>query len=183
MKFLPIIIVLIVLGSVGAFFWAAASIDTTLEYNLTLRRCSGDRFSFIQGTYVDPVTEEEMEREKAAVISRVNATEDRRFRAGGSGSGGGRGPGGPYVLDSRTVAWGYCINYDGVPTVFSYGMGNDAPSDHAVEKTIEWYQDRIVNQSLEVNVTCESRTVIERFRRTGMFHDSLVREESAPAPS
>jgi hypothetical protein len=61
------------------------------EDNLTLRHCTGDRFAFIQGTYQDPVTEEEIARGKKAVILRVRTADGTGPRAGGSGGG---GPGG-----------------------------------------------------------------------------------------
>jgi hypothetical protein len=177
MKLLPVLIGIIFFGAIGTFLWAeyvVRSSDMTVEDNLTLLRCSGDRFSFIQGTYLHPVTEEEIEREKAAVLSRVNASGGPMPRAGGTGGGGG----GPGPVDPRIVAWGYCVDYDGIPTGFNYGMGRDSSADHAVEKSNQWYQDKIVNRSLDANATCDSRTVVERFRRTGMFSDSLVRDNS-----
>jgi hypothetical protein len=178
MKLHPILIGLLLLGSVSLFLWAtftAGLMDPTLEYNATLRKCSGDRFSFIQGTYLYPITETEIMAEKAALLSRVK--DNPVFRAGGSGDGGGGGQEGPDVLDPRTVAWGYCINDNNVPAEFNYVMGRDAPSNNAIRYSDEWYQEKIVNQSLDKNVACESCTVVERFRRTGLFHQDLVRDD------
>ena len=61
---------------------------------------------------------------------------------------------------------GYCIDHEGVPSGFNYGMGNDGPGKDAIEASNRWYQEHIVNQSLDVNVTCSSRTVVEKFRYT-----------------
>ncbi len=163
MKLLPIIITMVIIGAVILFFRAAPGIfqiEKISEDNLTLLRCTGDRFAFIQGTYLNPVTEEEIAAEREAVILKVKDTDGHGFLAGGDGGG---GPG-----ESRLVAWGYSIDYDGVSSGFSYAMGNDAPSKNALEKSNQWYQEKIVNRSLGKNTTCTSRTVVERFKFTGM---------------
>jgi hypothetical protein len=69
--------------------------------------------------------------------------------------------------ESRIVAWGYCIDDDGVSSGFGYAMGNDIPSKNAIKESNQWYQEKIVNRSLDRNVTCTSRTVVERFRMIG----------------
>jgi|GEM_PF-5566728 len=48
-------------------------------------------------------------------------------------------------------------------------LGNDGPANHAIDESNRWYQDEIVNRSLNANASCTSRTVVERFRitRTG----------------
>lgn len=159
MKILPVIVSALIIGAVILFFWLAPGIfgiGRTTEDNLTLRHCSGDRFAFIQGTYLYPVSDEGMESEREAVIQRVRATGGEGPRAGGAGGG---GPG-----DPRVVAWGYCIDHEGVPSGFNYGMGNDGPARYAIEESNRWYQEHIVNRSLDVNVTFSSTTVVERFR-------------------
>lgn len=166
MNSLPIVIGIIALGLISLFFLANPGIprlERISEDNLTLMRCTGDRFSFIQGTYLFPVTEEEISREKEAVHSSVSAMGGSLPRAGGSGGGGG----GPGQSDPRVVAWGYCVDEGGVPSVFNYVLGRDSPSNHAIEKSNQWYRDEIVNRSLAANGTCTSRTVVERFRSTG----------------
>ena len=163
MKLLPIIISLVIIGAVILFFQEAPGIfqiEKISEDNLTLLRCTGDRFAFIQGTYLNPVTEEEIAAERDAVILKVKDIDGHEFLSRGDGGG---GPG-----ESRIVAWGYCIDYDGVPSGFRYAMGNDAPSKNALEKSNRWYQEKIVNRTLEKNSTCTSRTVVERFQFTGM---------------
>ena len=161
MKILPVIVSALIIGTVILFFWLAPGIfgiGRTTEDNLTLLISTGDRFAFIQGTYLYPVSDEGMESEREAVIQRVRAIGGEGPRAGGAGSG---GPG-----DSRIVAWGYCIDHEGVPSGFNYGMGNDGPAKYAIEESNRWYQEHIVNQSLDVNVTCSSTTVVEQFRYT-----------------
>jgi len=161
MKILPVIVAALIIGAVILFFWLAPGIfgiGRTTEDTLRLLHCTGDRFAFIQGTYLYPLTEEEMEAEREAVIQRVKATGGQGPRAGGAGGG---GPG-----DPRIVTWGYCIDHDGVSSGFNYGMGNDGPARYAIEESNRWYQEHIVNQSLDVNVTCSSTTVVELFRYT-----------------
>ena len=133
MKMFPVIIsALLIVGTILVFWLGPGifNIERTTEDNLTLVQCTGDRFSFIQGTYLYPVTEEEMESEKEAVIQRVVASGGQRPHVGGAGGG---GPG-----DPRIVAWGYCIDYDGVPSGFNYGMGNDCTARNAIEKSNQW---------------------------------------------
>ncbi len=161
MRTFPVLISAILIGATILTFWLVPgyfNIGRTTEDTLTLLHYTGDRFAFIQGTYLYPVTEEEMEAEKEAVIQRVMATGGEVPRAGGAGGG---GPG-----DPRIVAWGYCIDHEGVPSGFNYGMGNDGPAKDAIEESNSWYQEHIVNQSLDVNVTRSSTTVVERFRYT-----------------
>ena len=161
MKKLPVIISAILIGTTILVFWLGPgvfNIERTTEDNLTLLHCTGDRFAFIQGTYLSHVTEEEIEAEREAVIQRVRASGEQTPRAGGAGGG---GPG-----DPRIIAWGYCIDYDGVPSGFNYGMGSDGPAKDAIEESNRGYQEEILNRSLDRNATCISRTVIERFRYT-----------------
>lgn len=158
MKILPVIMSAVIIGAVILLLWLGAgifNIEKISEDNLTLLHCTGDRFVFIQGTYLSPVTEEEIAAEREALIQRVNATDGQAPRAGG----GGGGPGSP-----RIVAWGYCIDYNGVSSGFNYGMGNDCNARNAIEKSNQWYQEEIVNRSLNQNVSCSSRAVVERFR-------------------
>jgi len=149
----------VLIGATILTFWLVPgyfNLERTTEDTLTLLHCTGDRFAFIQGTSLYPVTEEEMESEREAVIQRVSATGGQGPRTGGAGGG---GPGIP-----RIVVWGYCIDYDGVSSGFNYGMGNAGRAKNAIEESNRWYQEKIVNQSLDANVTCSSRTVIEQFR-------------------
>lgn len=164
MRTLPVLIGAILIGAAMLVSWLGADYLTTgrtTEDTLTLLHCTGDRFAFIQGTYLSPVPEEEIDTERAAVIQRVKKTGGLEPRAGGAGGGGGGGPG-----DPRILAWGYCIDDDGVPSVFGYTLGNDGPAKTAIEESNRWYQEEILNRSLEKNVTCNSRTVVERFRHS-----------------
>ncbi len=161
MRTFPVLIGAILIGATILTFWLVPdffNIGRTTEDTLKLLHCTGDRFAFIQGTYLYPVSEDEMEAEREAIIQRVKATGGQGPRAGGAGGG---GPG-----DPRIVAWGYCIDHEGVSSGFNYGMGNDGPAKDAVEESNRWHQEKIVNQSLDVNVTCSSRTVVERFKYT-----------------
>jgi hypothetical protein len=161
MNKLPVIIIAVIIGTIMVFFWLAPgifSVERTTEDNLTLLHCTGDRFAFIQGTYLYPVTRGEIERAKEAVIQRVKAGGGQGPRAGGESGG---GPGNPQV-----VAWGYCIDKNGVSSGFEYSMGNDCPAKDAIEESNQWYQEKIVNCSLDRNATCSSRAVMERFRYT-----------------
>lgn len=161
MRTFPVLIGAILIGAMILVFWLGAdffSTGRTTEDTLTLLHCTGDRFAFIQGTYISPVTEEEIEAERAAVIQRVRETGGLGPRAGGAGGG---GPG-----DPRIIAWGYCIDDDGVPSGFGYTLGNDGPAKAAIEESNRWYQEEILNRSLEKNVTCNSRTIVEQFRYT-----------------
>ena len=168
MRTFAILIGAILIGAAIFVVWLGADYLTTgrtTEDTLTLLHCTGDRFAFIQGTYLYPVTEEAIEEERAAVIQRVKETGGLGPRGGGAGGGGGGGgSGGPG--DPRIIAWGYCVDNDGVPSVFGYTLGNDGPAKTAIEESNRWYQDQIVNQSLDVNVTCSSSTVVERFRHS-----------------
>lgn len=110
MRTFPVLISAILIGATVLVFWLGAdffSTGRTTEDTLTLLHCTGDRFAFIQGTYLSSVTEEEIEAERAAVIQRVRATGGLGPRAGGVGGG---GPG-----DPRIIAWGYCIDHEGFP--------------------------------------------------------------------
>lgn len=159
MRTLPVLIGAILIGATIVAVWLLAGYfhhGKISEDTLTLYHCTGDRFAFIQGTYLSPVTDEEIEVERAAVLQGFRAEGGDGPRAGGAGGG---GPGEP-----RTLAWGYYIDDDGVPSNFGYAMGSDGPARHAIEESNRWYQDHIVNQSLDVNVTCSSRTVVERFK-------------------
>lgn len=161
MRTFPVLIGAILIGAAIVVFWLGADYLTTgrtAEDTLILLHCTGDRFAFIQGTYISPVTEEEIEAERAAVIQRVRETGGLGPRAGGAGGG---GPG-----DPRIIAWGYCIDDDGVPSGFGYTLGNDGPAKATIEESNRWYQEEILNRSLEKNLTCYSRTIVERFRYT-----------------
>ncbi len=161
MRTISVLISAILIGATILVFWLGADFfisERTTEDTLTLLHCTGDRFAFIQGTYLSPVTEEEIEAERAAVIQRVRETGGLGPRAGGAGGG---GPG-----DPRIIAWGYCIDDDGASSGFGYTMGNDGPAKAAIEESNRWYQEEILNRSLEKNATCNSRTVVERFRFT-----------------
>ena len=165
MRTFPVLIGAILIGAAIVVFWLGADYLTTgrtAEDTLILLHCTGDRFAFIQGAYLFPVSEEVIEAERDAVIQRVRESGGLGPRAGGAGGGGGGGGGGPG--DPRILAWGYCVDYDGVPSGFGYTLGNDGPVKAAIEESNRWYQDQIVNQSLDVNVTCSSSTVVERFR-------------------
>ncbi|MCG7854416.1 MAG: hypothetical protein MIO88_01045 [Methanoregulaceae archaeon] len=158
MRTFPVIISALLIGATILVFWLSPgyfNIGRTTEDTLTLLHCTGDRFAFIQGTYLHPITKEEMEAEREAVIQRVRANDGPGLSCGSTGPG-----------DSRIIAWGYCIDYEGVPSGFNYGMGNDGPVKNAIEESNRWYQEKILNRSLERNATCTSRTVVERFRYT-----------------
>jgi hypothetical protein len=112
MRTIPVLISAILIGATILAFWLVPghfNIGRTTEDTLTLLHCTGDRFAVTQGTYLYPVTEEEMDAESAAVIQRVRANGGPR--AGGAGGG---GPG-----DPRIIAWGYCIDHEGIPSGFN----------------------------------------------------------------
>ncbi|HPS21840.1 MAG TPA: hypothetical protein PLM60_00355 [Methanoregulaceae archaeon] len=110
MRTFPVLISAILIGETVLVFWLGAdffSTGRTTEDTLTLLYCTGDRFAFIRGTYLSPVTGEEIEAERAAVIQRVRATGGLGPRAGGVGGG---GPG-----DPRIIAWGIVSTMRGFP--------------------------------------------------------------------
>jgi len=161
MKILPAVIVAVLISATILALWLGPgylNIGKTSEDTLALLHCTGDSFAFIQGTYLYPVTEEEIAAERQAVIQRFRAGGGQGPRAGGEGGG---GPGEP-----RTIAWGYCIDDEGLSAEFSFAFGNDAPARDAIEESNRWYQEYILNRSLDRNATCRSRTVVERFRYT-----------------
>jgi hypothetical protein len=158
----PIIGIVVVTGILILFFWPELGIfhyEQKIEDNVTLLHCTGDRFAFIQGTYLYPVTEEEIAAGRDEVIRRVMASGGPSPRMGSSGGG---GPGEPHI-----IAWGYCIDETGVPRGFTGIMGADAPSREALEESNRWYRDTIVNRSLDANASCTSQVVTERFVNTG----------------
>jgi len=96
MKILPAVIVAVLISATILALWLGPgylNIGKTSEDTLALLHCTGDSFAFIQGTYLYPVTEEEIAAERQAVIQRFRAGGGQGPRAGGEGGGGRESPG------------------------------------------------------------------------------------------